>query len=95
CCRAAVAQADGLVAGSGRTLAAIVESCEDAARAVREIAASAKTQATAHDEINRAVYSIGEVAEETARDMDEAAGAVSDLAGQAGDLMRLIEEMRG
>ena len=91
----AVAQADGLVAGSGRTLAAIVESCEDAARAVREIAASAKTQATAHDEINRAVYSIGEVAEETARDMDEAAGAVSDLAGQAGDLMRLIEEMRG
>ena len=35
------------------------------------------------------------LAEETARDMDEAAGAVSDLAGQAGDLMRLIEEMRG
>ena len=26
--------------------------------------------------------------------MDEAAGAVSDLAGQAGDLMRLIEDMR-
>jgi methyl-accepting chemotaxis protein len=91
----AVAQAGGLVHRSGATLAAIVASCEDAAKAVREIAASAKTQATAHDEINRAVYSIGEVAEETARDMDEAAGAVSDLAGQAGDLMRLIEEMRG
>ena len=91
----AVAQADGLVARSGATLAEIVSSCEGAALAVREIAASAKTQATAHDEINRAVYSIGEVAEETARDMDEAAGAVSDLAGQAGELMRLIEEMRG
>ncbi|MHC1790805.1 methyl-accepting chemotaxis protein [Solidesulfovibrio sp.] len=91
----AVAQADGLVARSGETLAEIVSSCEGAARAVREIAASAKAQASAHDEINRAVYSIGEVAEETARDMDQAAGAVSDLAGQAGDLMRLIEEMRG
>jgi len=90
----AVAQADGLVARSGQTLAEIVARCEDAARAVREIAASAKTQATAHDEINHAVSSIGEVALETARDMDEAAGAVSDLAGQAGDLMRLIEEMR-
>ena len=91
----AVAQADGLVARSGQTLAEIVSSCQGAARAVREIAASAKTQATAHDEINQAVSSIGEVALETARDMDEAAGAVSDLAGQAGDLMRLIEEMRG
>ena len=91
----AVAEADGLVARSGETLAAIVASCEGAARSVREIAASAKTQATAHDEINRAVYSIGEVAEETAQGMDAAAGAVSDLAGQAGDLMRLIEDMRG
>ncbi len=90
----AVAEADGLVTRSGETLAAIVARCEDAARSVREIAASAKAQATAHDEINRAVFSIGEVAEETSQDMDEAAGAVSDLAGQAGDLMRLIEEMR-
>jgi methyl-accepting chemotaxis protein len=91
----AVAEADGLVSRSGETLAVIVSRCEDAARAVREIAASAKAQASAHDEINRAVYSIGEVAEETAQGMDEAAGAVSDLAGQAGDLMRLIEDMRG
>ncbi len=90
----AVAEADGLVARSGETLAAIVARCEDAARAVREIAASAKAQASAHDEINRAVYAIGEVAEETAQGMDQAAGAVSDLAGQAGDLMRLIEDMR-
>jgi len=91
----AVAEADGLVARSGETLAAIVSSCEGAARSVREIAASAKTQATAHDEINRAVYTIGEVAEETAQGMDAAAGAVSDLAGHAGHLMRLIEDMRG
>jgi methyl-accepting chemotaxis protein len=91
----AVAEAGGLVARSGETLAVIVARCEDAARSVRAIAASAKAQASAHDEINRAVYSIGEVAEETAQDMDQAAGAVSDLAGQAGDLMRLIEDMRG
>ena len=91
----AVAEADGLVSRSGETLAAIVSRCEDAARSVREIAASAKAQASAHDEINRAVSTIGEVAEETALGMDEAAGSVSDLAGQAGDLMRLIEDMRG
>ena len=91
----AVAEADGLVARSGETLAAIVSRCEDAARSVRDIAASAKAQASAHDEINRAVFAIGEVAEETAQGMDSAAGAVSDLAGQAGDLMRLIEDMRG
>ncbi|MHC1712577.1 MAG: methyl-accepting chemotaxis protein [Solidesulfovibrio sp.] len=90
----AVAEADGLIARSGESLAAIVARCEDAARAVREIAASAKTQATAHDDINRAVYSIGEVAVDTAQGMDAAAGAVSDLAGQAGELMRLIEDMR-
>ena len=91
----AVVEADGLVSRSGDTLAAIVARCEDAARSVREIAASAKAQASAHDEINRAVSTIGEVAEETALGMDEAAGSVSDLAGQAGDLMRLIEDMRG
>nr|HML63008.1 methyl-accepting chemotaxis protein [Solidesulfovibrio sp.] len=91
----AVVEADGLVSRSGDTLAAIVSRCEDAARSVREIAASAKAQASAHDEINRAVSTIGEVAEETALGMDEAAGSVSDLAGQAGDLMRLIEDMRG
>ncbi len=90
----AVVEADGLVSRSGNTLAAIVSRCEDAARSVREIAASAKAQASAHDEINRAVSTIGEVAEETALGMDEAAGSVSDLAGQAGDLMRLIEDMR-
>ena len=91
----AVAEADGLIARSGETLAVIVARCEDAARSVREIAASAKAQASAHDEINRAVFAIGEVAEETAQGMDEAAGSVSDLAGRAGDLMRLIEDMRG
>ncbi|EFL49685.1 methyl-accepting chemotaxis sensory transducer with Pas/Pac sensor [Solidesulfovibrio fructosivorans JJ]] len=90
----AVAEADGLVSRSGETLALIVSRCEDAARAVRAIAASAKAQASAHDEINRAVSTIGEVAEETAMGMDEAAGSVTDLAGQAGELMRLIEDMR-
>jgi len=91
----AVNEADGLVVRSGERLAAIVTECEAAALAVRDIAASAKTQAAVHDEINRAVSSIGEVAVETAQGMDAAAGAVTDLAGQAGDLMRLIEEMRG
>jgi methyl-accepting chemotaxis protein len=91
----AVVEADGLVSRSGETLSSIVTRCEEAALAVREIAASAKTQASAHDEINRAVSAIGEVAEETSLGMDEAAGSVSDLAGQAGDLMRLIEDMRG
>ena len=91
---AAVVEADGLVARSGGTLASIVSRCEEAARSVRDIAASANAQASAHDEINRAVSTIGEVAEETSLGMDEAAGAVSDLAAQAGELMRLIEEMR-
>ena len=90
----AVGEVDGLVARSGERLAAIVSRCEDAAQAVRAIASSAKTQATVHDAINRAVSAIGEVAAEAAQGMDEAAGAVTDLAGQAGHLMRLIEEMR-
>ncbi|MEL7642285.1 MAG: methyl-accepting chemotaxis protein [Solidesulfovibrio sp.] len=90
----AVDEANGLVSRSGDSLVAIVSRCEEAALAVREIAASAKAQASAHDEINRAVSAIGEVAEETAIGMDQAAGSVSDLAGQAGDLMRLIEDMR-
>ncbi len=91
---AAVAEADGLVSRSGETLGAIVSRCEEASRVAREIASSAKDQASAHDEINRAVFSIGSVAEQTAHGMDEAAGSVSDLAIQAGDLMRLIEDMR-
>jgi len=91
---AAVGEVDGLVARSGESLAVIVSRCEDAAGAVRAIASSAKTQASVHDAISRAVTAIGEVAGETSQGMDTAAAAVADLAGQAGELMRLIEEMR-
>jgi methyl-accepting chemotaxis protein len=90
----AVAEADALVGRSRENLGSIVTRCEEAARAVRDIAASTRAQAAVHDEINRAVSAIGEVAVETAQGMDAAAGAVSDLAGQAGELMRLIEDMR-
>jgi methyl-accepting chemotaxis protein len=90
----AVAEADTLVGRSRESLGSIVARCEEAARTVRDIAASASAQAAVHEEINQAVSAIGEVAVETAQGMDAAAGAVSDLAGQAGELMRLIEDMR-
>jgi len=91
---AAVGEVDGLVARSGDSLGVIVARCEEAAGAVRAIASSAKTQATVHDAISRAVTDIGTVAAETSQGMDTAAAAVADLAAQAGELMRLIEEMR-
>lgn len=79
---------------SGEALQAIVDMAENNADQVRAIATSSEQQSAAAEEINRSVTHVSTIAGETARSMEEAAKAVTDLAAQAQNLSSLIEDMK-
>ncbi len=79
---------------SGEALGSIVVTVDDAADQVRAIAAASEQQSATSEEINRSIGHINDISIQTARAMQEAASAVSDLAAQAQALSRLIEDMK-
>ena len=83
-----------LAVESGESLQEIVTMVDTSADQVRAIATASEQQSSTSEEINRAVSQVNNIAAETARAMQEAAHAVSDLAGQAQVLTRLIDEMK-
>ncbi|MBQ7607825.1 MAG: cache domain-containing protein [Desulfovibrionaceae bacterium] len=89
----AVEAATGMAKQSGDALSKIVENVEATADQVKSIAAAAVEQSASSGEISKLVESVNEMSAQTARAMDEAAQAISDLASQTESLSALVKRM--
>jgi methyl-accepting chemotaxis protein len=89
-----IEQAAELAQSSGAALAEIVRLAETASDQVRTIAAAAEEQSAASEEINRGVDEVNRVSLETTEAMRQAGAAIAGLSGQAGELERLIAELK-
>ena len=90
----AVGQATDLAGRSGAMLKEIVTIVEESADQVRSIATASEQQSAASEEINRAVEDINRISGDTAQAMGQAARAVEELTAQAGELRRVVEELK-
>ncbi len=89
-----IEQATQLANQSGAALNEIVAMVDKSADQVRGIATASEEQSASSEEINRSILQVNTIASETARAMQEAAHAVSDLAKQAHVLSGLIDQMK-
>lgn len=90
---AAIGQSTDLVAQSQETLGQIVQLAEDTADQVRAIATSAEEQSAVTEQITRSTEDINRISTETAEAMNQSSQAVQELAGLAGELQLLINEL--
>lgn len=90
----AIEEATELANRSGAALNRIVDMAESTADQVRAIATASEQQSSSSEAINHSITQVNTIAGETARAMEEAARAVSDLAGQAQSLGGLIKDMK-
>ena len=90
----AIEQATEFANTSGEALAEIVQMADDTASQVEAIATASEEQSAASEEINRSLSEVNNIASATARAMQEATQAVSDLAAQAQALGVLIDDMK-
>lgn len=90
----AIQLATELANQSGEALTEIVTMADRTADQVRAIATASEQQSASSEEINHSIAQVNTIAKETARAMEEAGRAVSDLANQAQVLSRLIEDMK-
>jgi len=90
----AIEEATALAGKSGEALKEIVELVDLTTDQVRSIATASEEQSSTSEEINRSVDDVNRISTETSQAMEESARAVNDLAGQAMELRRLIENMR-
>ncbi len=91
---AAIEEATLYVNQSGEALTEIVGLVDHTADQVHAIATASEQQSATSEEINRSINDVNAIAAATAQAMQEAAGAVSDLSGQAQALTALIEDMK-
>jgi methyl-accepting chemotaxis protein len=79
-----------LVGETGMALGRTLEQVEQINQLVREIAASAREQATGLGEVNTAVNQMDQVTQQNAAMVEEATAASHSLAGEALELGRLV-----
>ncbi|MEK7427503.1 MAG: methyl-accepting chemotaxis protein [Pseudomonadota bacterium] len=84
----------GLVAQTGEALKRIVVQVTEVNSVIATIAASAKEQATGLAEVNVAVNQMDQVTQQNAAMVEEATAAANGLAGETGELARMIGEFR-
>ena len=89
-----IEEATSLAAQSGDALSEIVNMVDNTAYQVRAIATASEQQSASSEEINQSITQVNTIAGETARAMEEASRAVSDLSNQAQVLTGLIEDMK-
>ncbi len=90
----AIEKATGLVGQSGDTLAEIYEMTKNSAAQVQNIAHAADEQSRTTKDINMAMTQVNEIALVTARNMNNAAQSVQELASQAHELSSLTQSMK-
>ena len=86
--------AAGLAADSGNALTEILDLSEQTADQVRSIATASEEQSASSEEIARSVEHVNTIAAETSQAMGEANKAVSELAAQAQNLSRIIDQLK-
>ena len=86
--------AAGLAADSGDALTEILALSEQTADQVRSIATASEEQSASSEEIARSVEHVNTIAAETSQAMGEANKAVSELAAQAQNLSRIIDQLK-
>ena len=86
--------AAGLAADSGNALTEILALSEQTADQVRSIATASEEQSASSEEIARSVEHVNTIAAETSQAMSEANKAVSELAAQAQNLSRIIDQLK-
>lgn len=79
---------------SGQALREIVEMIDISVAQVSSIATASEEQSATSEQINHSIAEVNTIATETARAMQEAAQAVSELSQQAQVLARLITDMK-
>lgn len=89
-----IAQAADLAHQSGQALENIVTDADAAADQVSAIAAASEEQSAASEEINQSIEQVNAISGELAQAMGQASQAINDLATQAQNLSRLIEDMK-
>jgi methyl-accepting chemotaxis protein len=89
-----IEKATGLAGKSGEALSAIVGLVDLSTDQVRSIATASEEQSAASEEINRAIEDISRISSETSDAMRQSSQAVTELAGQAQVLSRLIDELK-
>lgn len=89
-----IAQAADLAHQSGQALESIVTDADAAADQVSAIAAASEEQSAASEEINQSIEQVNTISGELAQAMGQASQAINDLAAQAQNLSRLIEDMK-
>ena len=89
-----IAQAADLAHQSGQALENIVTDADAAADQVSAIAAASEEQSAASEEINQSIEQVNAISGELAQAMGQASQAINDLAAQAQNLSRLIEDMK-
>lgn len=83
-----------LASKAGRSLETIVSGSKSVQRMVQDIAAAANQQATASDEIARAIENISGVTRQSSEGAGQASQAAADLAHQSEHLMSLVNKFR-
>ncbi len=86
--------ATALATESGAALSEIVKEADHTADQVRNIAAASEEQSAASEEIAHSLEEINRIAIETATVMQESSSAVMELSSQAGQLQKLVTELR-
>jgi len=83
-----------LASQAGRSLETIVNGSKSVQRMVQDIAAAANQQASASDEIARAIENISGVTRQSSEGAGQASQAAADLAHQSEHLMSLVDKFR-
>lgn len=89
-----IAQSTELAQQSGQALEGIVGNADATADQVNAIAAASEEQSAASEEINQSIEEVNRISGEVAQAMGQASMAINDLAAQAQNLSRLIEDMK-
>ena len=90
----AIDDATTLINQSGEALQEIVRMADSTADQVNAIATSVEEQSATSDNINHSVAEMSDIAGRTAKTMQESAQAVTELARQASELQKLVEELK-
>ncbi|HAS89571.1 MAG TPA: methyl-accepting chemotaxis protein [Desulfovibrio sp.] len=89
-----VEHSTGLAQQSGEALEGILNLAEGTSDQVSAIATASEQQAATTEEIAQHTEKISQISSETSVTMSQATDAITDLAQQAAELQRLIEELR-
>ena len=79
---------------SGEVLDAILALAKENADQARSIATSAEEQSSASEEISRAIDEVSRLTNDTTNGQAESAQSIQQLAGMAGDLRSIVDELK-